>query len=240
MQIIQSFAEALLQLLIIGLLILLTGYPLKRNDQKFLILFCLLFLLDAVIVGSLNISVVHDQKWNWIGKAGSLLWTVIFIFTTKLLTREEVGWTLSIINQKSVLIIIAIILFFRLAIRLFFQGFTYGYNIETFIYQATLPGIAEEIVFRGILLALLNQVFLKKWIILRTSFGNGLVVTSILFGLVHGLSLNRSWIPDFNSQRFVMTGALGFAFGLVKEKSKSLLPGILFHNLWNIIVYWGQ
>jgi membrane protease YdiL (CAAX protease family) len=240
MQFIQSFAEAFLQLLVIGLLILLTGYSLKHKDQRFLIVFCLLFLLDAIIVGSLNISVVAGQKWNWIGKSGSLLWIVIFIFTTRLLTKKDVGWTLSIINPKGVLIIIAVILFGRLAIRLFFQGFNSGYNIETFIYEATLPGIAEEIVFRGILLGLLNKVFLKRWIVLRTFFGKGLIVTSILFGLVHGLSLNRSWIPDLNSQRFIMTGAMGFAFGIVKEKSKSLIPGILFHNLWNIIAYWGK
>lgn len=240
MQFIQSLAEALLQLLIIGLLILITGYSLKHKDQKFLIIFCLLFLLDAIIVGSLNISVAGGQKWNWIGKTGSLLWTVTFIFTTTLLTKKDIGWTFSIINQKGVLIIITVILFLRLAIRLFFQGFNSGYKIETLIYEATLPGIAEEIVFRGILLGLLNQVFLKKWIILRTSFGKGLILTSILFGLVHGLSLNKSWIPDFNSQRFIMTGSMGFAFGLVKEKSKSLIPGIMFHNLWNMIAYWGQ
>lgn len=67
-----------------------------------------------------------------------------------------------------------------------------------------------------------------------------MIFTSIIFGLVHGLSLDTSWRPDFNSQRFVMTGALGFVLGLIKEKSKSLAPGIVFHNAWNIIAYWGR
>lgn len=143
-------------------------------------------------------------------------------------------------QQKSVFAIVAFLLIVRLALRFWFQGFGGGYDPETALFQATLPGLSEEFVYRGILLGLLNKTFPIKWKLLNTRFGWGLVLTSVLFGLVHGLAITENWTVGFNSQRFFMTGTLGFALGFIKEKAKSLVPAVLFHDLWNLIAFWGR
>lgn len=240
MPLLQTIAEGLLQLLCVVIILIFARADFEKKAKPYLLMFALLFLLDATLIRALNISVFTGQQWNWVGKAASLLWAVIFIYTTRLVTKEDAGWTASIANRRSVLFIIAAFLVMRLLLRFFLQGFSGGYNAETFAYEATLPGLSEELVFRGIFLALLNKAFPPGWTFGKTIFGWGLVLTSVLFGLVHGFSLSKDWMPEFNSQRFCMTGGLGFVLGYVKEKSKSLVPGILFHNLWNLIAFWGR
>lgn len=88
------------------------------------------------------------------------------------------------------------------------------------------------------------SVILPVLLLTRSSIsrnnGRYLIALILLFGAIYGISLDHSWMPDFNSQRFVMTTALGFAPGLIRERSQSLLTGIVLHNPWNLVGYWGQ
>ena len=240
MRLLPILAESLLQLSILLPFAWLARRSSPRNNDVYVYLFIVLFLLDSVLIRLLNIRLFDGQQWNWGGKTASLLWALAFLYTTRIITKREAGFTPSVQQRQSVITIMAVLLLLRFALRLLFQGTGGGYRLETFLYEATLPGLSEEIVFRGILLSLLNRVFTRNLTWLNTRFGWGLILTSLLFGAVHGLSINPSRIPDFNSQRFLMTGALGFVMGLLKEKSQSLLPSIVFHNLWNLLAYWGR
>lgn len=230
-------AEGLVRLLALVPIFWMTSAGLNGNYKKLLLICSFLFMLDTIFF---DVLLVDGLKWNWLGHAGRLLWTTCFIYNTTLVTKQNAGWTFSIRNAKTVFTLIASLILLRLTLRYVFQGFPAYYNFETFCYEATLPGISEEILFRGILLGLLNKVYIAKWTVMNTKIGWGLIITSILFGLIHGLSLSSSWRLDFNSQKFVMTGALGFVLGFIKEKSGSVVPGMVAHNLWNIIAYWGR
>lgn len=240
MQFLHSIAESLFQLSVLLPFAWLARRSMERSRVLYMVLFAFLFLFDSALIHTLNIRLFTNQGWNWTGKTASLLWALVFLYTTTLITKQQAGFTSRIKQPRSMFAVIAILLLIRLGLRLLFLGTAGSYHRETFLYEATLPGLSEELVFRGILLALLNRVFARKWTVLQTQFGWGLVLTTLLFGAVHGLSLDPSWTPHFNSQRFVMTAALGFVLGWIKEKSGSLAPGIVFHNLWNVIAYWGQ
>lgn len=240
MQLLQLLSTGLLQLLVVGIPIFFLRQNRNPTDKKFILFFCLLFVFDGLVVRLLNVDLFAGQQWNWVGKTASAAWAIGFVYTSTLLSKADAGWTLKVKQGKSVFVLTALFLLLRLGLRIFFQRFAGGYRLETFCYEATLPGLSEEIVFRGILLGLLNKAFPATWTLLNASFGWGLVLTSVLFGLVHGLSFKEHWRPDFSSQRFLMTGGLGFVLGFIKEKAKSLAPAVLFHNLWNLIAYWGQ
>lgn len=164
----ELFLNVLLRLFCLMPIIGLAKPFLENNYRKYLVIFCFLFFFDTVLFGSL---LFDGQNWNWFGNIARLFWTLTFIYTTKLLTKQEIGWTFHISDQKAVPIIVSAFIFLRLILRLIFQGLKGGYNLETFFYELTLPGITEEILFRGIFLGLLNKVYSQKRTFINTNFG---------------------------------------------------------------------
>lgn len=64
---------------------------------------------------------------------------------------------------------------------------------EGWAFLLIMPGLAEELVFRGVYQSLLNRVFGKPWRLANAEFGWGLFITAILFAGFNGLV---SWIPN--------------------------------------------
>lgn len=102
---------------------------------------------------------------------------------------------------------------------------------ENFAYQATMPGIEEEITFRGIFLLLFVAAFGagKEWLGLR--WGWPMLLTTFYFGLVHVISLDNA--AAWNWSKF-NTAFPGFLLWLVRERRGSVLPAIALHNLMNL------
>jgi membrane protease YdiL (CAAX protease family) len=61
------------------------------------------------------------------------------------------------------------------------------FDIETLIYLAVMRGLNEELTYRGLLLGIANKLSPGKPQFLGASLGWGVVVTALLFGLLHGL-----------------------------------------------------
>lgn len=135
-----------------------------------------------------------------------------------------------------VLLVSVTFLFLRMIPKVMAGNF-HPFHLETLAFQATLPGFSEKIIYRGILLGLLNRVYLPTITIFKAKVGWGFLIVSVIFGLEHGLSLDKSWQLSFNSQRFCMTIGFGFILAWLKQRSGSLLPSVIFHNLWNLIVF---
>ncbi len=90
--------------------------------------------------------------------------------------------------------------------------------------------------YRGILLGLINAVFVHPgFSFLKINFGLGTILTSLLFGLAHGLSINENLTFNMNFFVSARTTFDGFLFALLTVKTKSLLPGIFYHNVLNLI-----
>ncbi len=84
---------------------------------------------------------------------------------------------------------------------------------------AMMPAITEEVAFRGFILSGLENGFRRR---------DAIVVSALLFGFFHVvLSL---------AQQLVGATLLGLVLGLLAVRSRSLLPGVVFHFLNNAIV----
>ena len=98
-----------------------------------------------------------------------------------------------------------------------------------FIYML-IPGIWEETVYRGVVIPML----LKKYHV-RTS----LIISSVIFGFGHTFNLITYTLIGIDpltalisvSYQVTYATLLGFAFGYMYIKSKSLLPSIILHYL---------
>ncbi len=93
-----------------------------------------------------------------------------------------------------------------------------------------IPGIWEEIAFRGVAIPMLT----KKYRV-RTS----LIISSVIFGFAHTfniiayilIGLDPLSILFYIGSQVIYATLLGFAFGYMYIKTKSLLPSIILHFL---------
>jgi membrane protease YdiL (CAAX protease family) len=110
------------------------------------------------------------------------------------------------------------------------------FDIEILAFQLTMPGIDEEIMFRGILLALLLTCLQDKIRIKEKVFGNpSILIIGILFGLVHGFSVTDGLELRFEFYPFIWTSISGYVLSWITVESKSILLPILSHNMINFI-----
>ena len=105
-------------------------------------------------------------------------------------------------------LIISVLLFIRITLAFLLP--TKPFSSETLYFQFSLPGINEEIAYRGIMLGLLVKVLNNS----NNVFLNPSVwVTSILFGMGHGLSLSSDFHIVFKVQPFIRTLIYGLIWG---------------------------
>jgi len=94
------------------------------------------------------------------------------------------------------------------------------------LYYLFIVAVGEELLFRGYLQSSFNLFFGKKFKIRNVEFGWGLILTAILFGLIHSLVSSP---PIWPWMLFTFVG--GLILGFVREKDGSLLAPIALHAL---------
>lgn len=72
----------------------------------------------------------------------------------------------------------------------------------------------EELLFRGLLFTTIYNKYGSAW---------SIIISSLIFGFLH-------------SDLFVLTTIYGFVFNYIFLKTKSLIPGIMLHMIWNTLV----
>jgi uncharacterized protein len=115
-------------------------------------------------------------------------------------------------------------------------GYGYVYNDgqpvsgEELLFQWTMPGVAEEIVFRGLLLLIVNEAFGRPFRLLGARYGWGAVFVALVFGLSHGLN-------GVVGLLFALT--VGFVLTWLRERTGSVWPCIVLHNVVNGMIALG-
>ena len=104
-------------------------------------------------------------------------------------------------------------------------------SAETLLFQSTVPGFDEELIYRGIMFA-----FIGLALGIQTRIGEWWVVlfTSVLFGLAHGVDWN-GYTFTLQFGMVLATGTIGFWLAFVRLYTGSLLPCILLHNVYNVL-----
>jgi membrane protease YdiL (CAAX protease family) len=109
-------------------------------------------------------------------------------------------------------------------------------NIETLLFQLTLPGIDEEIAYRGIILGLFSSFMVNKISLWKITIHHPSIwIVGTLFGLIHALQFNQEWELTFDLLYFIKTFLLGTIWSYMTIKTKSILFPVLSHNLSNTL-----
>ncbi len=95
------------------------------------------------------------------------------------------------------------------------------------IYVLLFVALLEEFFFRGYLQGRLDDVFGTTYRLFHTSFGPGLLVAGVLFGLFHPImsSTGGDW------PWALWTGAVGCIFGFVRAKTGAVFASSIAHGI---------
>jgi membrane protease YdiL (CAAX protease family) len=97
--------------------------------------------------------------------------------------------------------------------------------LSKLLHYALIVGFSEEIFFRGYVQSRLNHGFGRPYRWRGISFGPGLFVAALVFGLAHTLAGNE-WLW----QRTLFPFAYGIVLGLIREKDGSVLAPAILHG----------
>lgn len=92
----------------------------------------------------------------------------------------------------------------------------------------SIPSLFEEVLWRGVILTLFLSRYSKR---------KSIVITTVVFGLFHFLSLLEGREVIWVLGNMVWAAIIGLFYGYVVLKSDSLLPAMLVHWLGNTFIY---
>jgi len=125
---------------------------------------------------------------------------------------------------NSRLLVIGVVLLSPLVLRLIYEDFSLGLMKE-FIWNILVGGFAEEFFYRGYIQSSINHEYNRDWKLGKISFGPGLLVSSLLFGLSRGLRTIKPWRGAYpvswSWTLFAFT--VGFFYGLIRESSGDII-----------------
>lgn len=171
-----------------------------------------------------------DSNWNWEGKTYGIIFGVICYFVFRKFFSENDFFTLRQNNENFKKTLIASIFIVVLAVMIAPLFGSSPFDSETLAFQLTMPGIDEEMMFRGILLGLLLTALKDK----ISFLGNpAVLLTAVLFGFLHALTLGKDYSISFEPIYFLQTGFGGYVWAWVAMKSRSILLPILSHVFAN-------
>lgn len=168
-------------------------------------------------------------SWNWTGKFLSLALSAIVIAAMRL-SPATVGLTTKHRHTKTGLIALLLFIVWGSCLGLLFKPGVP--DIETLLFQATMPSLSEELVYRGIAPAILLGLFRQR----QSDYGMPWVVilsTAVVFGAWHGLKYSNGLFGfDVMSALFPFIGSI--PGGWLRFKTDSLLFPILAHSFANV------
>jgi hypothetical protein len=111
--------------------------------------------------------------------------------------------------------------------------------ISAFIFYIFFLGFGEEFLFRGYIQSRLNAAFGSPFQFFGVNWGWGIVIMSLLFGLMHFLNLGTLAIGNWQLEPWwgFWTFFGGLVFGFVREKTSSIAAPTILHGLPDAIYH---
>lgn len=214
----------------------------NKPQLKYLLYFLLYFLIDCSIQAISKDFLDFKSlglHFAWGGKILSLLLSLGIVLSLDKNSREAIGFSFKTNSKKQVkfgiFLFLGFLLFdFIFKLILFPKGGSFDW--ETFLFQGTMPGVTEELAFRGIGFWLLDKAFPPKWNWKGIKFGWGFIIITILFGVVHGAIVTTDYEVKFDIITIVYLILISsFSVGVLRKFSGNIIFPINGHNCINLM-----
>lgn len=173
---------------------------------------------------------ITGASWNWSGKLLSLALSSIVIIALRL-SPAAVGLTFKQRHAKIGVIALLLFAVWGSCLGILFKPGVP--DLETLIFQATMPGLSEEIAYRGIAPAILLGLFRCRQQPAGKMPWGVILSTSLAFGAWHGLQFSHGAF-GFNALSALFPFIGSIPGGWLRFKTGSLLFPIIAHGLANV------
>lgn len=200
-------------------------------------LLSLLLYWVAVVAGAElqgAVPALAPLDWNWVGKLFSTGAVLVGISLLPEGFRRDVGlrWRQNEGSLFPALLGICLICIFSWTLEAWSADGT-DTSVERLAFQALMPGLDEELFFRGLFLALLLRAFDERFLILAAPAGPAAVIVTFIFAAGHGIAVSASAV-HLDGGAFLATGAIGAGLLWIRQRTGSVLLAIAAHNLVNL------
>ncbi len=200
---------------------------LKKLYEKSEIWFAVAWIIAYVVLASTGDNVSADLGIDKIVTLPILIAmsAVLYFFVRKNGLAEKSGLCKPRIPAAKMLYYIPLLVL--LTANLWYGAAMNLSPLETVLYILSMfcVGFLEELIFRGLLFQAMARDGVKS----------AIIVSSVTFGIGHIVNLINGSGADLlsNLLQVVYAVAIGFAFVMIYVKSKSLLPCIIVHSVFN-------
>jgi len=217
-------------------------YGLGRANFRYLIHYGFIGAMIMILAGS-GFGFLKSQQINPKGMEGSLIMTLVALIMIGILfftyTRSNQNNNSDTNGQPRVkykLIILIGMVICPIVVAIFRKCLTF----EIFawdLYFLIMVGFGEEIKYRGYFQSRINEEYDRPWKVFGISFGPGLIIVSVLFGISH-MGQFGSFNPfegQFNISPWMGLQAFfgSIFYGLIRERSGSVIPSSIAHGVPN-------
>lgn len=173
------------------------------------------------------------RDWNWQGKF------LAAAATLAIAALPAMGWRasgLTLSQAKGSLVPACLVSLLYIG---FFAALALAFpndkpSAETLAFQMTMPGLEEEIFYRGALLLMLARAFTGRRRFLGVEWHWGGILSSVLFGLVHAFGFSDGTF-SFDVLTMGLTSVPSLIGVWLVLRTRSVLFPVVLHNLGNTI-----
>lgn len=202
---------------------------LKKLYDKSELLFSLVWIIAYVILASIgdNLSMMIGIEKVVTLPILIILSFILFFFIRKNKLYNKYGLCKSNVNHSKMLFYIPLIILITANL---WYGVALNFTcLETVFYILSMfcVGFLEEMIFRGLLFKAMEQNDVKS----------AIIVSSVTFGIGHIVNLINGSGANLisNLLQVVYAMAIGFTFVMIFYKTKSILPCIMTHSIFNAL-----
>lgn len=196
-----------------------------------------LVILENAVAELPRMNVFQHLHWSWQAALLTTAGTLLVVSLTRGVSFASIGVTSRLRPGWLKPSLVALLIAAAVPAVVFSLGSRVRLTGEGWAYLLVMPGLAEELLFRGLYQSLLNSALGRCWRLGGAHFGWGLLITSDLFAGANGLVAVDSQMHA----RIVLPAAIApflssLVSGWVRERTNSVWPSVVGHNLSNIVI----
>lgn len=176
--------------------------------------------------------------WGWSGKLYSIgLISLLLCLSSRLIDARAAGLTL---RQQLGSILPSLVIIFLIAASTSLWGSMLpkgAFDGGLLLYMAILPGLNEELVYRGVLPACLEEAFPGRWTLASARFGWSVIIPTLGFALLHGLWFDSAFTLRLDLTLIRNALIAGLLFAWLRERTGSLLMPVAAHGAWDFFFF---
>jgi membrane protease YdiL (CAAX protease family) len=217
--------------------VLIAALHSRTRHWRLLLFVASLVVLNVALVEIPRLDGFQRLHWSWQECILSTAWPFLLIALVPGISLASIGVTSRFRPGWLKPSMVAGLLALAVPAVFFILGLRKKLNAEGWAFLLIMPGLAEELVFRGVYQSLLNRVFGKPWHLANAEFGWGLIISTILFAGSNGLvavdsQLHASIVLHAAIAPFLMS----LVSGWIRERTDSVWPSVFGHNLSNVVI----